>query len=119
MALSEALQRVADGGDDRALTLLYERMAPAIRRLATRLTGDAQLAEECVAETLLHAGRSAAAAWHPRSCDPERDARRWVLGIATRPLRSPRRARAAAPAPAMRAQANRRRWLRHRRRRGR
>jgi RNA polymerase sigma-70 factor (ECF subfamily) len=96
MDLSQALERLAADRDDRCLGEVFAHMAPAIRRLATRLTGDAQLGEECVAETVLAAGR-AATSWRPRSCDLEGDARRWVLGIAATTAlamsRSRRRAR--------------------------
>jgi RNA polymerase sigma-70 factor (ECF subfamily) len=97
MHLDQALTRLAAGPDQQALAQLFERMAPAIRRLAARLTGDSQVGEDCVAETLLAASR-AAGDWRPRSADPDQDARRWVLGIAATTAlsmaRSRRRARA-------------------------
>jgi RNA polymerase sigma-70 factor (ECF subfamily) len=95
--LDQALTRLAAGPDQQSLALLYERLAPAIRRLAARLTGDSQVGEDCVAETLLAASR-AAGDWRQRSADPDQDARRWVLGIAATTAlsmaRSRRRARA-------------------------
>jgi RNA polymerase sigma-70 factor (ECF subfamily) len=95
MLLSQALTSLGAGPDDRALAIVFERMAPAIRRLATRLTGDAQIGEECVAETVLGAARSAPA-WRTRTADPERDAQRWVLGIAATAALAMARARGRA-----------------------
>jgi RNA polymerase sigma-70 factor (ECF subfamily) len=49
---AELVQRVV-GGDERALGELYDRHAHAVFRLAFRLVGDRQLAEEVLQETYL------------------------------------------------------------------
>lgn len=97
MHLSQALTRLATDEDPAAMAVLYEHLAGAIRRLATRITGDAQLGEECIVDVVLSAAR-AARTWRAHSADPEQDARRWILGIAATTARSKARARRRARA---------------------
>ena len=46
----EAMRRVQDGGDERAFGLVLRRWQGPIRRLCTRMTGDAHRAEELAQE---------------------------------------------------------------------
>lgn len=79
--LASALGRLAQDRDAQAWAALLAHAGADIQRLASRLTGDAALAEDAVQETLLlirdHAGRFAA-----RGGEADDDARRWILGVA-------------------------------------
>lgn len=72
-----ALRRVAQGDGD-ALAELYERHGTLLFRYVLRLTGDRQLSEEVLQDTLLAAWRSASR-FEGRST-----VRTWLLGIARR-----------------------------------
>jgi alpha-L-fucosidase 2 len=89
------LQRLAAVRDPVAWGALLTAVGGDIRAIALHVTGDALLAEDVVQEVLLqlrdHAGR-----FQPRSDDHDRDARRWIVGVAANTalhlLRSQRRA---------------------------
>lgn len=72
-----ALRRVVQG-DGEALAELYERHGTVVFRYLLRLTGDRQLSEEVLQDTLLAAWRSASR-FEGRST-----VRTWLLGIARR-----------------------------------
>lgn len=82
VGLASALGRLAQDRDAQAWASLLTHAGADIQRLASRLTGDAALAEDAVQETLLLI-RDHAARFVARGGDANDDARRWILGVAT------------------------------------
>jgi RNA polymerase sigma-70 factor (ECF subfamily) len=78
--------------DEETLRALYADHAGAVRGFATRLTGDAALAEDVVQETLLRAWR------RPDALDPARGPLRpWLFTVARRVVIDFARARSSRP----------------------
>jgi RNA polymerase sigma-70 factor, ECF subfamily len=78
--LAATLHRLAEGRDQQAWTELLDTVGADIHRLARRLLGRSDLADDALQETLLqlrdHAGR-----FRTDEAEPDEAARRWVLRI--------------------------------------
>lgn len=89
--LCDALERLAKGQNAQAWSTLLRQAGEDLRRLAARLAGPGQIADDAVQETLLqvrdHAGRFVR---DPR--DPDGSARRWLMGVAAHAALTLRRA---------------------------
>jgi RNA polymerase sigma-70 factor (ECF subfamily) len=77
--LASALGALAHSRDGAAWTVIVERVAPDMHRLAASLAGD-DLGEDAVHEALLQI-RDGAGSFTPRTGDPDGDARRWIMRV--------------------------------------
>lgn len=91
----EALLERAAGGDQAAIATLYDRYKGMMFGLATRITGDAALAQDVVQEAFVGIWRNAA-----RFSSARASARTWILSICHhRAVDAVRRRRFADPLP--------------------
>jgi RNA polymerase sigma-70 factor (ECF subfamily) len=91
----EALLERAANGDQSAIAVLYDRYTGMMFGLATRITGDAALAQDVVQEAFVGIWRNAA-----RFSSARASARTWILSICHhRAVDAVRRRRQADPLP--------------------
>ena len=81
LGLARSLAILAEGRDNTAWGCLIAGVGNDLWRLSLHLSGDRNLAEDAMQETLLQL-RDLAGRFKPHSENPDQDARRWILGVA-------------------------------------